>query len=640
MNPVGVGVHQKQHPLKAKLGRIDSDAKRCTKRVCDEPKQRMGGHPPRTGTPCVERFALQAEDGLADRVTDGDDGGGGRIALDEQQFGGRARSVPLAVVQLEFRLHGVLRRGWMDPAVYNQSRMAGNLVIVLGDQLDRGSAAFDGFRRGHDRAWMAEVAEESTQVWSHKARIAVFLAAMRHFRDRLKAERIEVDYRELSPRTEPHEPRSLAEALLASLSARGQAGCPPERLIVVEPGEWRVWQALEAVAREAGIPLEVRADRHFFTTREDFVAHARGRKQLRLEYFYRPLRERFGVLMDDGEPAGGLWNYDTENRGAFPKTGPGRLPAPRRFEPDAVTRATIDLVNARFASHPGDLDGFDWPVTPDDARAALEDFLVHRLGQFGRYQDAIWTGEPWLYHSRLSQAMNMKLLDPRDVVAGAERAWRNGLVPLEAAEGFIRQVLGWREYVRGVYWQFMPEYARRNGLAADRSLPDFYWTAATEMNCLKDALSQTLRYGYAHHIQRLMVTGLFAMLAGVRPEEVHRWYLAVYVDAVEWVELPNTLGMSQFADGGVMASKPYCATGAYIERMSNACKGCRYKPKVASGPDACPFTTLYWDFLARHEKLLRKNPRMTMQLKNLDRKEAEELRGIRRQADAFRDGLS
>jgi deoxyribodipyrimidine photolyase-related protein len=251
----------------------------------------------------------------------------------------------------------------------------------------------------------------------------------------------------------------------------------------------------------------------------------------------------------------------------------------------------------------------------------------------------MWTGEPWLYHSRLSQALNMKLLDPRDVVAGAERVWRRGKAPLEAAEGFIRQVIGWREYVRGVYWHFMPEYADRNALGADRPLPAFYWTADTEMNCLRDALGQTLRHGYAHHIQRLMVTGLFAMLAGVRPQDVHRWYLAVYVDAVEWVELPNTLGMSQFADGGVMASKPYCATGAYIDRMSNACRGCRFDPRRSSGPDACPFTTLYWDFLARHERLLRKNPRLSMQLKNLTRKDAAELRTIRRQADDLRDGF-
>jgi deoxyribodipyrimidine photolyase-related protein len=518
--------------------------------------------------------------------------------------------------------------------------MPGSLVLVLGDQLDAESSAFDGFDRQRDRVWMAEVAEESTHVWSHKARIAVFLAAMRHFRDRLEAEGITIDYTELTANRRPREPATLAAALAASLTAARKAKRSPERLVVVEPGEWRVQEALREAAAAAKIPLEIRPDRHFFASRDDFAAHARGRKQLRLEYFYRPLRERFGVLMDDGEPAGGRWNFDAENRGAFPKSGPGALPRPRRFEPDAVTRAVLALVEERFASHPGSLADFDWPVTPDDARAALDDFLAHRLVNFGRYQDAIWTGEPWLWHARLSQALNLKLLDPRDVVAGAERAWRAGAVPLEAAEGFIRQVIGWREYVRGVYWHLMPEYADRNALGAEAPLPGMYWTAATEMNCLHDALSQTLRYGYAHHIQRLMVTGLFAMLLGVRPQEVHRWYLAVYVDAVEWVELPNTLGMSQFGDGGVMASKPYCATGAYIDRMSNACRSCRYSPKVATGPEACPFTTLYWDFLARHETLLAKNQRMTMQLKNLGRKDKVELRTIRRQADAVRDGLA
>ncbi|MBM4021810.1 MAG: cryptochrome/photolyase family protein [Planctomycetes bacterium] len=511
------------------------------------------------------------------------------------------------------------------------------LVIVLGDQLDRAAAAFDGFDPALDRVWMAEVAEESTHVWTHKARIAVFLAAMRHFRDALLAEGVRVDYTSLSGRPRPDEPPTLAAALAASLAAARAAGTMPGRLVMVEPGEWRVRRALEAAAREAGVPLEVRIDRHFFTTVDEFADHARGRKQLRLEYFYRPLREKFGVLMDDGEPAGGQWNYDAENRGSFPKTGPGPLPTPRRFEPDPLTREVLALVDERFAAHPGGLDHFDWPVTPADARAALDDFLAHRLANFGRYQDAIWTGEAWLWHSRLSQAMNMKLLSPRDVVAGAERAWREGRVPLEAAEGFIRQVLGWREYVRGVYWHFMPEYLDRNSLAAEAPLPAFYWSADTEMNCLKDAISQTLDVGYAHHIQRLMVTGLFAMLLGVRPQDVHRWYLAVYVDAVEWVELPNTLGMSQFADGGVMASKPYCATGAYIDRMSNACRGCRYDPKRATGPDACPFTTLYWDFLARHSKRLARNQRMAMQLKNVARKPADELAAIRRQADGFKE---
>jgi len=511
-----------------------------------------------------------------------------------------------------------------------------NLVIIFGDQLDRGGAAFDGFDPSRDRVWMAEVAEESTHVWTHKARIAVFLAAMRHFRDTLAGEGIAVDYTELAATPRAGEPASLAAALAMSLAAARKAKQPPEKLVAVEPGEWRVRRSLERAASEAGLPLEIRPDRHFFTTADEFAAHAKGRKQLRLEYFYRPLRTKFGVLMDDGEPAGGQWNFDAENRGAFPRTGPGKLPAPRRFEPDSVTQGVLYLVAKRFTKHPGSLEHFDWPVTPAAAREALDDFLVHRLVNFGRYQDAIWAGEPWLWHSRLSQALNLKLLDPRDVVAGAERAWRRGNVPLEAAEGFIRQVIGWREYVRGIYWQFMPEYLDRNALGAEAALPAFYWSAETEMNCLKDAIGQTMQYGYAHHIQRLMVTGLFAMLLGVKPQDVHRWYLAVYVDAVEWVELPNTLGMSQFADGGVMASKPYCATGAYIDRMSNACRGCRYDPKKASGPEACPFTTLYWDFLARHEKLLAKNQRMTMQLKNLSRKEAGELRSIRRQADQLK----
>ena len=514
------------------------------------------------------------------------------------------------------------------------------LIVVLGDQLDAQSAVFDDFDPEHDRIWMAEVADESTQVWNSKARITMFLAAMRHFRDRLVEDGVSVDYTELAPAARKGEPATLAAAVAASLRRLAKAGWTAERLVVVEPGEWRVREALREAAATAGLPLEIRTDRHFFSTTEEFAAHARGRKQLRLEYFYRPLREKFGVLMDDGEPAGGQWNFDAENRGAFPKGGPGPLPAPVRFAPDAVTQDVIDLVNVRFAGHPGSLAAFDWPVTPDAARAALDDFLAHRLPLFGRYQDAIWTGEPWLYHSRLAQALNMKLLDPRDVIAGAERAWREGRAPLEAAEGFIRQVIGWREYVRGVYWHFMPGYLDRNALAADRPLPNLYWTGVTEMNCLRDAVGQTLEHGYAHHIQRLMVTGLFALLFGVEPKRVHEWYLAVYVDAVEWVELPNTLGMSQFADGGVMASKPYCATGAYLDRMSNACKGCRFEPKQATGENACPFTTLYWDFLARHERLLAKNQRMTMQLKNLARKPAAEIRGIRRLADEFREGLA
>ena len=455
----------------------------------------------------------------------------------------------------------------------------------------------------------------------HKERLFFMISSARHFAQELEAKGFQVQYLK-------------AETTIAGLDKAQKSLGNKVPIVCAEPSSIKQYEQLEA----HGVSFV--SNDFFLTPRDLFRDWASKQKSFVMENFYRAQRVRLGILVDgEGKPEQGRWNFDAENRGAFPRTGPGPLPAPRRFAPDSVTRGVIDLVNTRFATHPGSLATFDWPVTSEEAHAALDDFLLHRLASFGKYQDAIWTGEPWLYHSRLSAAMNLKLLDPRDVVAGAERAWREGNVPLESAEGFIRQVIGWREYVRGVYWHLMPEYESRNALGASLPLPAFYWTAATEMNCLRDALSQTLTHGYAHHIQRLMVTGLFAMLAGVRPEEVHRWYLAVYVDAVEWVELPNTLGMSQFADGGVMASKPYCASGAYIERMSNACRGCRFEPKKATGPEACPFTTLYWDFLARHAALLKANPRMTMQLKNLDRKDAAEMRTIRRQADEFRAGL-
>ncbi len=510
-------------------------------------------------------------------------------------------------------------------------RVERNLVIVLGDQLDAGSAALDGFDRQRDAVWMAEAAAEATHVWASKPRIAVFLAAMRHFRDRLQSAGITVLYRELDAM--PGE-TTLAAALGAVLRS-----CRPQTTIVVKPGDYRVEQSLRAAARAAEVDLDIRADRHFLSTPEEFAEHAEGRKQLRMEFFYRTLRRRTGVLMDGDQPVGGRWNYDVENRGAFGRQGPGLLAAPPAFAPDATTRGVLELVQRRFAAHPGRLDRFAWPVTAEQAAAALRDFVQHRLPQFGQYQDAMWVDQPFLYHSLLSASMNLKLLDPREVLAAAEDAYRRGRAPLNAVEGFIRQILGWREYVRGVYWRFMPEYLARNALGAHLPLPAFYWTGQTEMNCLRQAIRQTLDYGYAHHIQRLMVTGLFALLLGVRPQAVHEWYLAVYVDAVEWVELPNTLGMSQYADGGVMASKPYVASGKYIQRMSNYCRDCRFRPDRASGEAACPFTTLYWDFLQRHRAALAGNPRMQMQVRNLDRLGKTELRVIQQAADGLRRSI-
>jgi deoxyribodipyrimidine photolyase-related protein len=355
-----------------------------------------------------------------------------------------------------------------------------------------------------------------------------------------------------------------------------------------------------------------------------------------MEYFYREQRKRHNVLMNGADPVGDQWNFDADNRESFGPEGPANVPPRTHFEPDAITREVIDLVNARFAAHPGRLESFAWPVTRAAALLALHAFIHERLPGFGQYQDAMWTSEPWLYHSHLSAALNLKLLTPREVVAAAEAAYHDGRAPLASVEGFIRQILGWREYVRGIYWNRMPGYLERNALDAHEALPEWYWTGATDMACLRDALTQTLTHGYANHIQRLMVTGLYALLLGVEPRQLHAWYLAVYVDAVEWVELPNTLGMSQYADGGEMGSKPYVATGKYIERMSPYCKGCRYDPAQRVGDTACPVTTLYWDFLMRHESLLARNPRMALQVKNLARLDEGQKTAIRTLAAEIR----
>ena len=503
-----------------------------------------------------------------------------------------------------------------------------NLVLVLGDQLDAASSAFDGFDRRRDAVVMAEVRAEAQAVWSSKPRLVMFLAAMRHFRGALRRKRRRVFYRTLN---DPQNTGSLAAELADRVRTHR-----PDKVIVTQPGEHRVLTDLTAAARRLDVPLEVRTDRSFLCTPEQFAEHVAGRRQLRMEPFYRQMRRRLDVLIADDKPVGGQWNYDARNRGSFGRHGPGSVPPPRRFTPDRVTRGAIRAVESCLTDHPGRTADFDWPVTPAQAREGLDDFIAHRLGQFGTCQDAMWTDRPWLYHSRLSAAINLKLLDPRDVVAAAQAAYRDGRAPLASVEGFIRQIIGWREYVRGVYWQFMPEYLQRNALGADADLPAWYWTGRTDSHCLHQAIEQTLRYGYAHHIQRLMVTGLFALLLGVEPRQVHRWYLAVYVDAVEWVELPNTLGMSQFADGGVMASKPYAASGKYIRRMSNYCTDCPYDADEATGPRACPFTTLYWDFLMRHEKLLSRNARMGYQLRNLARLTASRRRAIRRAAGAIR----
>ena len=506
-----------------------------------------------------------------------------------------------------------------------------SLYLILGDQLTTNSSFFKDYDSSKDFIWMAEVKEEATHVWTHKARIVMFLSAMRHFKEELESKGMLFSYTEMTSKSPS---TSLGFELSKFLKS---TKCSSVK--IRKPGEHRVEMLLTKAVSENGLTLEILEDDHFLSSIEEFTLHAKDRKQLRMEYFYREMRKKYKILCNNNEPEGGDWNYDSENRKSFSKEGPGLLPTPIAFPPDKITKQVVKLVNEIYPDHPGDLNFFDWPVTASQAEETLKDFLDNRLNQFGDYQDAMWMNQPWLYHSRLAAAMNLHILHPLKVITQAEDYFKSGKAPLAAVEGFIRQILGWREYVRGIYWLYMPQYLERNTLNANHDLPAFFWTANTDLNCLNQAIGQTLKHGYAHHIQRLMITGLFCLLYGVKPTQVHEWYLAVYVDAVEWVELPNSLGMSQYADGGVMASKPYIASGKYIDRMGNYCKKCKYDPAKSVGEDACPFTTMYWDFLMRHEKLLSSNPRMGMQVRNLNRLSDNTKKDIKSQANAFRLSL-
>jgi deoxyribodipyrimidine photolyase-related protein len=483
-----------------------------------------------------------------------------------------------------------------------------NLILVLGDQLTPSLTALAAGNPTKDRVLMVEVMAEATYVPHHKKKIAFLFAAMRHFADELSALGWTVDYVTLD---DPANSGSFTSEVARAVNRHS-----PERILMTAPGEWRVAEMLRKWEGDLGMPITILPDDRFICAIEEFDAWADGRKQLRMEYFYREMRRKTRLLMKDDQPEGGKWNFDAENR--KPAGANLFMPQPFVTSPDAVTRDVLALVAARFAHHFGDLEPFTYAVTRADAEAALAHFIAHALPHFGAYQDAMLLGTPFLYHSVIAQYLNCGLLDPLAVCRAAEVAYYAGHAPLNAAEGFIRQIIGWREYVRGIYWLKMPDYAKVNYFKHTRPLPEFYWTGDTDMTCLRDAITQTKTHAYAHHIQRLMVTGNFAMLAGIDPYALHEWYLSVYADAYEWVELPNTIGMSQFVDGGLLASKPYAASGAYINRMSNYCGSCRYEVKQRTGPDACPFNALYWDFLSRHREKIGGNPRIGQMIHTYD----------------------
>ncbi len=506
----------------------------------------------------------------------------------------------------------------------------GVLRLVLGDQLSPDLASLRDAEAG-DVILMAEVAEEATYVRHHKKKIAFLFAAMRHFAEELRAAGLKVRYVSLDDTDNQGSLRGeVARALEEDPSLRA--------VVVTKPGEWRLLQDMETWRDLLPVPVDLREDTRFIVPLTEFYAWAKGRKQLRMEFFYRDVRRKTGLLMDGEEPAGGQWNFDHDNRKRLPKS----LVPPTRFLPpaDAVTQDVINLVAERFPDHFGELEPWVFAPTRAGAEAARDHFIGEILPGFGDWQDAMAKGEPWMWHSLLSVYINCGLLDPLDVCRRAETEWRKGKSPLNAVEGFIRQIIGWREYVRGIYWLKMPGYAQTNTLNAHRPLPDFYWTGETDMRCMAEAIGQTKRHAYAHHIQRLMVTGNFALIAGLSPSEVNDWYLLVYADAYEWVELPNTHGMALHADGGLMASKPYAASGNYINKMSDYCSGCAYDVAAKSGVKACPFNYLYWDFIARNRESLAGNPRMALIYKALERLEPSALSAMRADADAFLDKVA
>ena len=501
--------------------------------------------------------------------------------------------------------------------------MAGALRLVLGDQLSESLAGLRDLDPATDTVLLAEVMAECTYVRHHKQKIALVLSAMRHFAQSLAALGIRVRHVRLD---DPDNTGSLEGEVL-----RAVRDLRPGRVVVTHPGEWRLLDAMRDWEAKAGIPVDILEDDRFLCSLHEFRRWAGDKRNFRMEFFYRTMRRTHGLLMEpDGTPLGGTWNFDRENRAPLRRL----LPVPPRpmVEPDDTTREVMALVERHFPTHFGTLDGFGWPVTRAQAVAALEDFVARRFPGFGLHQDQMAAGEPFLFHALVSTSLNLGLLLPWEVCAAAEAAFRAGHIPLAAAEGFVRQVLGWREYVRGVYWRAMPAYRALNALEADRPLPDFYWTGDTRMNCVRQVVRQTRDHAYAHHIQRLMVTGNLALLAGFAPDAVNEWYLIVFADAYEWVELPNVHGMALHADGGLMGSKPYAASGAYINRMSDYCRGCAYDARDAAGEGACPFNSLYWDFLARHRDRFAANPRMGLTLRALDAMDPARLSAIRARA--------
>ena len=500
--------------------------------------------------------------------------------------------------------------------------MTNNLCVILGDQLSSSISSLKNFKKNEDKILMMEVTNEATYANHHKKKLVLVFSAMRHFAQELQNNGFSVVYSKIG------DSQNNFTKELAKQCKKLQ----PKKIIVTHPGEYRVLQEIKKWEKELKIPVSIVDDERFFCSIDEFKQWAGSKKELRMELFYQMMRKKHHILIDkDGKPKGGKWNYDVKNRKSLPKNHP-KIPKPLEHKPDNITKQVIAEVEKKFPNHFGDLEPFWFAVTHEQAKKSLSDFIKNRLSMFGPYEDAMAQEESFLYHSVLSMYLNIGLLEPKQII---NKVLEKDGIKVESVEGFIRQILGWREYIRGIYWHTMPKYSKTNYFDAKNKLPKFYWTGNTDMNCMKNCIEQTIKESFAHHIQRLMITGNFALIAGIKPEEVCEWYLSVYADAYEWVELPNTHGMTLYADGGVLGSKPYAASGNYINKMSDYCKDCKYDVKQKNGDDACPFNYLYWNFFLKNQKKLEKNPRLWTVFSNIKKMSQEKKSQIRNNSKKF-----
>ena len=505
-------------------------------------------------------------------------------------------------------------------------------IWILADQLSETNAALLSASKGRDLLLFIESGQTFGKLRYHRHRLMLLISAMRHYAEERKAEGWDVEY------------HRIAEAPdMNSVLSRHCAERNPGEILVTQPNNHDEQLALNALQRKQGFPIRVIPTTQFLCSRDEFAELSHGKKRLLMENFYREMRRRTGLLIEsDGKPTGGDWNYDSENRGTlgeWKKAGsplPGSLPRPGQ---DALTREVAKDLERAFPDAPGESRDFALPVTRTESLRWLDHFIAERLPSFGTWQDLMLEGEADLFHSIISPMLNIGLLDPLECARAAEAAYRRGAAPLSATEGFIRQIIGWREFVNGVYWLKMPAYLEVNGLKAERPLPSFFYDGNTGMNCLRQTLGEVLRSGFNHHIQRLMILGNFLLLAGVNPREALRWFNEMYVDAHDWVMAANLLGMALHADGGFMATKPYAAGGAYIQKMSNYCKGCSFNPDIKSGAGACPFNLLYWNFYDTHRERFANNPRTAMPVRSWMKRPESERQAIVTESKAFLDSL-